>query len=160
MTSQTTSPGTASGTPWLLCACTLVLAACGYLLLNHGQGQATQPSTADEARPAPGTPIKTAAPLSEPATPGTPPASDSPAPTPRAAIAPPRGEGRAADRPNQRLLEQAWPADLPAAQEQQLRRDGALLLRANATGDRFPEVDGRVDDRYFHRPNRPKGHGP
>lgn len=147
MTPQTTSPGSASGTPWLLLACTLVLAACGYLLLNHGQGQATQPSTTDAARPAPGTPSKTAAPLSEPATPGTPhpPASHSPAPTPSDAIAPPRSEGRAADAPIQRLLEQAWPADLPAAQEQQLRRDGALLLRADTTGvgrERFPQVFG------------------
>ncbi|MEV0657842.1 hypothetical protein [Streptomyces sp. NPDC050395] len=56
---------------------------------------------------------------------------------------PPPGEGRVADRQIQRLIEEAWPADLPAPQENQLRHDAAELLRADATGlgrDRFPTV--------------------
>ncbi|MFI6340714.1 hypothetical protein [Streptomyces sp. NPDC050535] len=47
---------------------------------------------------------------------------------------PPHGEGVAGDRAIQQLLEAAWPADLPADDERDLRAAGAVLLRADATG--------------------------
>ncbi|MFD5633638.1 hypothetical protein ACFWJM_05770 [Streptomyces sp. NPDC127077] len=47
---------------------------------------------------------------------------------------PPHGEGVAGDRAIQQVLEKAWPADLSPADEQQLRTQGAALLRADATG--------------------------
>ncbi|MFD4630310.1 hypothetical protein ACFVYR_21005 [Streptomyces sp. NPDC058284] len=45
----------------------------------------------------------------------------------------------------QQQLESAWPPDLPVADEEQLRRQGAALLQADATGvgrGRFPQVFG------------------
>jgi hypothetical protein len=56
---------------------------------------------------------------------------------------PPHGEGVAGDPAVQRSLEAAWPADLPARDEQQLRAAGRALLRADATGvgrAEWPEV--------------------
>lgn len=46
----------------------------------------------------------------------------------------PHGEGMAGDRAIQAALEDAWPTDLPAAQEQELLAAGSALLRADATG--------------------------
>ncbi|MFG2425183.1 hypothetical protein ACGFWD_40025 [Streptomyces sp. NPDC048448] len=46
----------------------------------------------------------------------------------------PHGEGVAGDRAIQHSLEAAWPADLSPADEQELRRAGRALLRADATG--------------------------
>ncbi|MFE6098172.1 hypothetical protein ACFQ7M_40435 [Streptomyces massasporeus] len=62
---------------------------------------------------------------------------------------PPHGEGAAADRDIQRALEAAWPADLSAGDERQLRAIGRALLRADATGigrDRWPA--------FFDQPGR------
>ncbi|MGW3099879.1 hypothetical protein ACWDCC_41300 [Streptomyces sp. NPDC001102] len=47
---------------------------------------------------------------------------------------PPHGEGVAGDHALQRNLEAAWPADLPADDEQTLLAAGRALLRADATG--------------------------
>ncbi|MEV2256512.1 hypothetical protein AB0I94_39255 [Streptomyces sp. NPDC050147] len=130
---------------WLLLACSLALAVCGYLLLDGGQGTTSSGVAAESSRsqesPQPRPPKQPSqdTPAPQPSVLSTPP------PTP-----PPRGEGRAADRQVQQLLEKAWPADLPASQEQQLRRDGALLLRADTTGvgrDRFPQVFGDRADK-------------
>ncbi|GGV73044.1 hypothetical protein GCM10010277_86620 [Streptomyces longisporoflavus] len=145
-------PRSRPGAPWLLLAATLALAACGYLLL------ATDPpppvATGGRAPAHPG-PQDTAAaqPPGDPAARARSPRPDSsptPSPSkPSASMLPVRGEGRAADRQIQHLLEEAWPADLPPALEQQLRREGAALLRADATGagrDRFPAVFGNRPD--------------
>ncbi|GGY06584.1 hypothetical protein GCM10010358_69820 [Streptomyces minutiscleroticus] len=51
-----------------------------------------------------------------------------------ASALPPHGEGAAGDRAIQQALEEAWPADLPAADERQLLEAGRALLRADATG--------------------------
>ncbi|MEU6680889.1 hypothetical protein [Streptomyces sp. NPDC046925] len=153
------APRTGPRAPWLLLACTLVLAVCGYLLLTNQPPPAPtgdQPAT----RPGPhGTPVprppadataRTRGPNPDTST------SPAPAPTPSAsrsrsaaAMLPPRGEGPAANHQIQRLIEEAWPADLPAPLEEHLRRDGAALLRADATGigrDRFPAVFGQQPD--------------
>ncbi|MFF1716263.1 hypothetical protein [Streptomyces sp. NPDC058268] len=136
---MTGAPSAARG-PWLLLACSLALAACGYLLLDGGQRTPSSDVAAGSAPhsqlPAQPPSQNTLAP--QPSVSSTPP---QPAPTP-----PPRGEGRAADLQIQQLLEKAWPADLPAAQERQLRKKGALLLYADATGvgrDRFPDIFSR-----------------
>ncbi|ALV30733.1 hypothetical protein [Streptomyces sp. CdTB01] len=58
---------------------------------------------------------------------------------------PPHGEGVAGDHALQRNLEAAWPADLPADDEQTLLAGGRALLRADATGvgrAQWPEVFG------------------
>lgn len=138
-------PRPAPRAPWLLLACTLILAGCGYLLLNTTAPPAHSP-TGDRtaALPSPQDSPTTHR-RSAPASAQSPrPSTASPPPSEVAAL-PPRGEGRAADSQIQHLLEQAWPSDLPAPQEQQLRRDGALLLRADATGvgrNRFPKMFG------------------
>ncbi|GGV63303.1 hypothetical protein GCM10010277_69350 [Streptomyces longisporoflavus] len=142
-----TEPRSQPGAPWLLLAATLALATCSYLLLNTGPpsppGPTARPSSPDtpQAR-------QPAGPAASTRTPHTDTSSPPPSPS-TAAMLPPRGEGRAADQQIQRLLEEAWPADLPPAQEQQLRRDGAALLRADATGigrDHFPTVFGNQPD--------------
>ncbi|MFI1400931.1 hypothetical protein [Streptomyces sp. NPDC020681] len=63
----------------------------------------------------------------------------------------PRGEGPAGDRTIQQQLEEAWPRDLPARDEQQLTAMAKTLLRADATGvgrarfpDHFPEAGDTV----------------
>lgn len=56
-------------------------------------------------------------------------------------MVPPAGQGPDGDPYIQRLLEEEWPADLPAADERQLTELGTALLRADATGtdrSRFP----------------------
>ncbi|MGW5736392.1 MULTISPECIES: hypothetical protein [Streptomyces] len=138
MTSKKTGARPPGRGPWLLLACGLVLAACGYLLLNGGQKTASSGVAAGSAPHSQQPSHKTPAP--RPSVSSTSSAPLLPTPTP-----PPHGEGRAADRPIQQLLEKAWPADLPAAQERQLRKQGALLLYADATGtgrSRFPDIFG------------------
>ncbi|MGW6317577.1 hypothetical protein [Streptomyces sp. NPDC055099] len=132
---------------WLLLACTLALSSCGYLLWGgetvppHAKAEGPQPGSRAQrtpgAHPTPHalTSTENARPL---APNSTPPRAHTPIP-------PPPGDGRAADRQIQNLIEEAWPADLPVTQERQLRQDGALLLRADATGEgreRFPQVFG------------------
>ncbi|AYG77973.1 hypothetical protein DWB77_00080 [Streptomyces hundungensis] len=48
--------------------------------------------------------------------------------------APPRGDGPGSDPAIQALLDQSWPRDLPAGDEQQLLAAGRRLLTADATG--------------------------
>ncbi|MGW7067081.1 hypothetical protein ACWGII_18675 [Streptomyces sp. NPDC054855] len=141
MTPKMTGAPSATRGPWLLLACSLALAICGYLLLDGGQsttssGVAAGSSPRSQEPPHPPSQPSQNTPALRPSVSSTP-----PPPTP-----PPRGEGRAADRQIQQLLEKAWPADLPAAQERQLRRKGARLLYADATGvgrDRFPDIFGK-----------------
>ncbi|MFH8492193.1 hypothetical protein [Streptomyces longisporoflavus] len=152
-----TEPRSRPGAPWLLLAATLVLAACSYLLLNTGPPSPPASGDRPTARTSPPDTPQTrqpAGPAASTRSPHTDTSSPSPSPS-TAAMLPPRGEGRAADQQIQKLLEEAWPADLPQAQEQQLRRDGAALLRADATGigrDRFPTVFGEPSDRAVVAP--------
>ena len=124
--------------PRLLLLSAVVLAVAGIALLGlpHGQKppaaatsatvQATAGSSAAPAAPGPGKPTADAAPSA------TPPAS-TPSPVLESAL-PPHGEGVAGDQAIQRNLEEAWPADLAAADEQVLLTAGRALLRADATG--------------------------
>ena len=122
--------------PRLLLVATLILAVAGVvlLMLPHRSNTASEtphPAAARAVRP------------SSPST-GDGPASSGPAPSKtttatstESAIAsklPPHGEGVAGDRAIQQALEAAWPADLAAEDERQLRADGRELLRADATG--------------------------
>ncbi|MEV6758408.1 hypothetical protein [Streptomyces sp. NPDC051214] len=142
------APPAARG-PWLLLACALALAVCGYLLLDGGKITTLSDAPANSAprpqespQPQPPQQLSPGTPTPHPSVFSTPP--------PTAPPPPPRGEGRAADRQVQHLLENAWPADLPTAQERQLREKGARLLYADATGvgrDRFPDVFGRHTSR-------------
>lgn len=147
MTPTMTGFRSAARGPWLLLACSLALAVCGYLLLDGSQST-TSPGVAAGSAPHTHQPPQPHPPQQpSPDTP-TPQPSMSSTPPPTAPTPPPHGEGRAADRHIQRLLEKAWPADLPAAQERQLRTKGALLLYADATGtgtgrDRFPDIFGK-----------------
>ncbi|MFE3268919.1 hypothetical protein [Streptomyces sp. NPDC059215] len=65
-----------------------------------------------------------------------------------APVLPPHGEGLPGDQGIQRALEAAWPADLPAGDERELRAAGARVLRADTTGvgrERWPRLfDGRA----------------
>jgi hypothetical protein len=114
--------------PGLLLITTIALAVAGGVLLAlpHGQDvkvSATPPSaTADPSSPA----------SSAPSTDRTRSAATTPAALESAL--PPRGEGPAGDQAIQQVLERAWPADLPADDEQQLLTAGRALLRADATG--------------------------
>ncbi|MCX4554228.1 hypothetical protein [Streptomyces sp. NBC_01500] len=55
-------------------------------------------------------------------------------PAPSGGAVPDRGDGPAGDPAIQRVLDRSWPADLPAADERQLRVLGSALLRRDATG--------------------------
>ncbi|MGW4560996.1 hypothetical protein ACWEN3_00885 [Streptomyces sp. NPDC004561] len=134
--------------PHLLLLSTVLLAAAGVALLGmpHSQ-EPTVPATASAAHAATD-PSSAAAPLpvSDPAVStalsATPAAST---PSGVEPALPPHGEGVAGDRAIQRNLEAAWPADLPAADEQELLTAGRALLRADATGvgrDKWPKVFG------------------
>ncbi|MFG2794799.1 hypothetical protein [Streptomyces sp. NPDC048419] len=83
----------------------------------------------------PALPVPTAGtPSSVRATPaGTPKAAASTPPA-RPSALPPHGEGVAGDHVIQRLLQAAWPADLPTADQRELLVAGRALLRADATG--------------------------
>ncbi|WP_406723411.1 hypothetical protein WJ438_00180 [Streptomyces sp. GD-15H] len=61
---------------------------------------------------------------------------------------PPHGEGVAGDAAIQQSLEDAWPADLAADDEQRLLAAGRGLLRADATGigrAKWPALFGNPD---------------
>ncbi|MFJ5779283.1 hypothetical protein [Streptomyces sp. NPDC093094] len=140
---MTTTPRP-SRRPLLLLASTAVLAVAGVVLLTGPPGHkppvaaavpqaSTRPSPA-ELDPPSGSRSTATAPSARPTT---------RLPAARASALPPRGEGPAGDQAIQRSLEAAWPADLPAADEQELLRAGRALLRADATGRgraRWPTV--------------------
>ncbi|MEY9988028.1 hypothetical protein ABIE67_000060 [Streptomyces sp. V4I8] len=121
--------------PRLLLLSTVALAVTGVALLGvpHGQGQSALASTAHAATD----PSSAAAvPSASKPTAGTAPSATSAASPPSAveSALPPHGEGVAGDPAIQRNLEAAWPADLPAGDEQELLSSGRALLRADATG--------------------------
>jgi hypothetical protein len=125
---MTTSP---ARSPRLLLVATMVLTLAGVVLLMLPQ----------QSNTAPGTPPPAAARAvpSSPST-GEDPAASGPGPsktttaTPTESALPPHGEGVAGDRAIQQALDAAWPADLAAEDERQLRADGRELLCADATG--------------------------
>jgi hypothetical protein len=124
-----------SRSPRLLLVSTVVLAVAGVVLLmlphKPNTVSATPPQAAAQAvRPSSPSTGEDPASNSGPskATPATPTGSA------LASVLPPHGEGVAGDRAIQQALEAAWPADLAAEDERQLRTDGRELLRADATG--------------------------
>ncbi|MFG3721265.1 hypothetical protein ACGF8D_26040 [Streptomyces massasporeus] len=130
--------------PRLLLLSTVMLAVAGVALpgVPHGQEQPAPASTAHAVTdPSSAATVPSA---SKP-TAGTAPAATSAASAPPVveSALPPHGEGVAGDLAVQLSLEAAWPADLPARDEQQLRAAGHALLRADATGvgrAEWPEV--------------------
>ncbi|MFC4469244.1 hypothetical protein ACFPH6_32810 [Streptomyces xiangluensis] len=122
--------------PRLLLVATLVLAVAGGVLLTlpHQSNTASEtppPAAARAVRPS------SPSPGDDPAASGPGPTKTTTATSTASAIAsalPPHGEGVAGDRAIQQALEAAWPADLTAEDERQLRADGRELLRADATG--------------------------
>ncbi|MFE4423316.1 hypothetical protein [Streptomyces sp. NPDC056817] len=124
--------------PRLLLLSTVILAVAGVALLGapHGQ-EPSAPATSSTAHAATDSSAAAAAPTaSQPSAPPRRPSTASPSSTPPAveSALPPHGEGVAGDRAIQRSLEEAWPADLPAADERELLTAGRALLRADATG--------------------------
>ncbi|MFD3920274.1 hypothetical protein [Streptomyces sp. NPDC058595] len=123
--------------PWLLGALAVLCAWAGYLLLAGADGPVLpgRPAAAPPTAPrTTGSPLPTGA---SPAGAGHPATSATSTP----AVVPPAGQGPDGDPYIQRLLEEEWPADLPAADERQLTELGTALLRADATGtdrSRFP----------------------
>ncbi|MER5450551.1 hypothetical protein ABT052_37145 [Streptomyces sp. NPDC002766] len=115
----------------------LLLAVAGIALLGIPHGKhppaprlaspartTTDPSSATTSPPISKPPVGTAS--SAAPTASTPSAGES--------ALPPHGEGVAGDHAIQHNLEAAWPADLPADDEQTLLASGRALLRADATG--------------------------
>ncbi|MCT9010295.1 hypothetical protein [Streptomyces rhizosphaerihabitans] len=120
--------------PRLLLIATLVLAVAGTLLLTVPNAPSTPPTATPRAAVPTSAPPATA-PGRRSAQSGAPAAATFPAQTADAsALLPPRGEGTVGDRVIQKSLEDAWPADLAAADEHQLLKAGRGLLRADATG--------------------------
>ncbi|GHE34380.1 hypothetical protein [Streptomyces capitiformicae] len=123
--------------PRLLLIATVVLVVAGVILL-------TVPHT--PSAPATSAPPRTTAPTPYPsATAARGPAAQASVSAPATASAastqsagasalPPHGEGVAGDAVIQKSLENAWPADLAADEEQRLLAAGRGLLRADATG--------------------------
>ncbi|MFE7077078.1 hypothetical protein ACFU96_44030 [Streptomyces sp. NPDC057620] len=122
--------------PRLLSAVTVALVVAGALLLTVPQAPGPPPASAaphgDDRTPvaSPASARTHPAPTAAPAAT----VSTAPAPAVSASALPPPGEGVAGDADIQKSLESAWPADLPAADEQQLLPAGRGLLRADATG--------------------------
>ncbi|MGA5454168.1 hypothetical protein ACPCVO_47060 [Streptomyces umbrinus] len=121
--------------PRLLLLSTVVLAVLGVAVLGVPHGQ--EPSAPEPSSTATADPSSAAS--APPDDKGTVETAPSPAPvasTPSVmeSALPPHGEGMAGDRAVQQSLEEAWPADLPADDEQMLLAAGRGLLRADATG--------------------------
>ena len=134
--------------PRRLFVSSLLLAVAGIALLGIPHGKhPPAPWLASPARTTTaGSSVTTSPPVDRPPvgtassaapTASTPPAGES--------ALPPHGEGVAGDHALQRNLEAAWPADLPADDEQTLLAAGRALLRADATGvgrAKWPSVFG------------------
>ncbi|MFM9499736.1 hypothetical protein ACKI1Q_39880 [Streptomyces galilaeus] len=115
---------------------TLVLVVAGAVLLTMPQTPSTPATSAVPpltTAPTPSNPDdrRTQASAPEPATTATTPTQSQSA---TASELPPHGEGVAGDAAIQTSLEDAWPADLAADDEQELLAAGRGLLRADATG--------------------------
>lgn len=135
---QTTSQiGTCTPrSPRLLLTSTVVLAVVGIALLGlpRSNGPTAPPAstTAHAATdPSAASPRPDSKAALESASSTTPSVSTPPA---LKSALPPHGEGTAGDPAVQRSLREAWPADLPAADERELLTAGRALLRADATG--------------------------
>jgi hypothetical protein len=125
-----------SRSPRLLLVSTVVLAVAGVVLLTLPHRPNTVSAT---PTPAAARAVRPSSPSTgaDPAVSNSGPSKTMPATPTGSAIAsalPPHGEGVAGDRAIQQALETAWPADLAAEDERQLRTDGRELLRADATG--------------------------
>ncbi|WP_210581949.1 hypothetical protein [Streptomyces sp. GESEQ-4] len=122
--------------PRLLLVTTMVLTMAGVVLLTLPHQSNTVPETPP---PAAASAVRPSSPSTgeDPAASGPGPSKTTPTTPTGSAIAsalPPHGEGVAGDRAIQQTLEAAWPADLSAEDERQLRAEGRELLRADATG--------------------------
>ncbi|SHH34415.1 hypothetical protein [Streptomyces sp. 3214.6] len=127
--------------PRLLLIATVVLVVAGVVLLTvpyassapavSAPPRATAPTAHPTAHPTATAPGSRTAQASSPASVT---ASDSSTQSARASALAPHGEGVAGDAAIQKSLEDAWPADLAAADEHKLLAAGRGLLRADATG--------------------------
>ncbi|MFF3207715.1 hypothetical protein [Streptomyces sp. NPDC002962] len=136
--------------PRLLLIATMVLVVAGGILLTVPQTPRAPAISAPRA-PGPTTHPTATAESSRAAQAGAPAQATASAASPQSASAsalPPHGEGVAGDAAIQKSLEDAWPADLAAADEHTLLAAGRGLLRADATGvDRaeWPALFGDPD---------------
>ncbi|MER5951207.1 hypothetical protein ABT127_34735 [Streptomyces sp. NPDC001904] len=128
--------------PWLLLVVSVVLGTVGVGLLTspapRPQSAARPSLSAERAAPSPSasatpSPLAAASAAARPAR-RAPRTSASPSDPGPAAQVPPRGDGPGGDQDVQRVLEQAWPADLPAAQAEPLLAAGRRVLLADVTG--------------------------
>ncbi|XDO64615.1 hypothetical protein HEP84_58500 [Streptomyces sp. RLB1-33] len=145
---MTTSP---ARSPRLLLIVTVVLVVAGAILLTVPQTagapavSAPPRATAPTARPtatAPGSRTAPASALAQAA------ASTASRQSASSSALPPHGEGVAGDAAIQKSLEDAWPADVAADDEQKLLAAGRGLLRADATGvgrAKWPAIFGDPD---------------
>ncbi|MGP4049358.1 hypothetical protein [Streptomyces sp. 2A115] len=133
--------------PRLLLIATVVLVLAGVVLLTIPHAP-NAPATSATARATDSTSVpSTTAPGSRS------PRTEAPGPAVtagpvNASALPPHGEGVAGDTAIQKSLEDAWPADLAAADEQKLLAAGRGLLRADATGigrAKWPALFGEPD---------------
>jgi hypothetical protein len=145
---MTTSP---ARSPRLLLTATLALVVAGVVLLTMPQAPTT-PATSVTPRGTDSASVPSAtAPSSPPPRTGVPARgtdSTTPAQPVSASALPPHGEGLAGDAAIQKSLEDAWPADLAAADEHTLLAAGRGLLRADATGSgrtKWPTLFGDPD---------------
>lgn len=130
-----------SGRPLLGLLTAVCLAAGGGYLL-HSAGAEGRPAAAPGSSPSSSPAVELSAEQGPRARGPRPPggaAENGPAPRPTPTAirtgVPLPGDGQAADEEIQQVLEDSWPADLPAADERQLLADGRRLWRADVTGD-------------------------
>ncbi|WP_432190001.1 hypothetical protein [Streptomyces sp. Tue6028] len=126
--------------PLLLLLISAVLTLAGMVLLTLPAGKPA-PIAAPEQDPH--VPAEVSTPRPAPPSDGASLVVTRPAEHDSSAALPAHGEGVGGDRAIQQALEKAWPADLAARDERQLRATGSALLRADATGigrDRWPAV--------------------
>ncbi|MFD3503119.1 hypothetical protein ACFWWT_38115 [Streptomyces sp. NPDC058676] len=131
---MTTSP---ARSPRLLLIATVVLVVAGVVLLTVPQTPSAPATSAPRRATAPTAHPTTTAPSSRTAQASSlAQATTSTASTQSASASalPPQGEGAAGDAVIQKSLENAWPADLAAADEHTLLEAGRDLLHADATG--------------------------
>lgn len=128
---------TTSSSPRLLLLSTVLLAVAGVALLGLPHGQ-EPPSPAPSRTASATADVSPAASRHSAGKPTVSTASSTTSavstPSVLESALPPHGEGVAGDRAIQRSLEEAWTADLPAADERKLLTGGRALLRADATG--------------------------
>lgn len=131
---MTTSP---ARSPRLLLTATAVLVVAGVVLLTvpHTPSAPANSATPQATVPTPDTSATAPSSLSpQTGAPAPTTAATATAETVSASALPPHGEGVAGDAAIQKSLEDAWPADLAAADEHKLLAAGRGLLRADTTG--------------------------